>query len=153
MSIQLIYASTTGNTEAVMEKIAEILNEKNIENELNRAEQTSISKVLESKQIIFGTSTWGHGEINPFFDELLAEIKSNDMSGKTAAFVGLGDKAYEPELFNNGIRILKEAFVTSGGTALPNELIIDGDPFAILDTKVPYWTDKIITALNESNKS
>jgi len=147
--LTLIYASTTGNTEAVMDKVGEVLTENNIEYVSQRAEETEESLIADNDTFILATSTWGHGIINPFFDELLEYISNNSMSGKKAAFIGCGDKNYEPELFNNGIKILKEAFLKSGGEEVDRTLIIDGDPFPILDTKVPYWTEKVITAFKK----
>lgn len=152
-NIHLIYASTTGNTEAVMEKIAEVLNEAGFQTELHRSESTDISILNDNDMFILGTSTWGHGVINPFFDELLEAIGQADLTGKQAAFVGLGDKQYEPVYFNKGVEILKETFTKAGGTEIYQTLIIDGDPFAILDNKIPYWTQKLITALNDGNAS
>jgi len=142
----LIYASTTGNTEAVMDKVGEILTENKLEFESHRAEEAEESIIENNDNFILATSTWGHGIINPFFDELLEYISNNSMAGKKAAFIGCGDKDYEPVLFNNGIKILKSAFLKSGGDEIDRTLIIDGDPFPILDTKVPYWTEKIISA-------
>jgi flavodoxin I len=146
--LTLIYASTTGNTEAVMDKVAEILKEHPIELDIFRSEEIDGSVVTANDNFILATSTWGHGIINPFFDELLDFISNNSMKGKRAGFIGLGDKAYEPELFNNGIKMLKAAFIKSGGVEIEKTFIIDGDPFPLLETKVPYWTEKFISALN-----
>lgn len=146
-NIAIIYASTTGNTEAVADKISALLTDAKLENKTSRAEETDHSFITENSTFVFATSTWDHGKINPLFDELLDYISKNDMSGKKAAFVGLGDKSYEPEAFNTGIKILKEAFVKAGGTEIGTTLLIDGDPFPLLDTKVPFWTQKLIPLL------
>lgn len=145
--IHIIYASTTGNTEAVCDTLNALLTQKGYTSVLHRAEETELTTITQNKYFILATSTWGHGMINPYYDELLAGIKYTDCKGKFAGFVGLGDHAYEEELFNRGIDTLKSAFIASGGAEIGNDLKIDGDPFSILDTKVPFWLDKYIAAL------
>lgn len=148
--VHLIYASTTGNTEAVMEKIAQQLTQAGYTPELHRSENTQIDTIMDNELFILGVSTWSQGIINPFFDDLLAQIVSGDMNGKIAAFVGLGDKYYTDPHFNKGIDTLQESFLKAGGKAIHTTLKIDGDPHAILDTDVVEWTSKLITALKDS---
>jgi flavodoxin I len=147
--IHIVYASTTGNTEAVCDKVSELLNNNGFETELHRAEDTEIDLINQNDLFILATSTWGHGLINPFFDNLLEEISKASLVGKKAAFVGLGDSAYEQVYFNKGVDLLRDAFIAAGGAEVASVLKIDGDPFAILDTKVQAWTEKLITALKD----
>jgi flavodoxin len=150
-NIAIVYASASGNTEAVAEKVSKLLAAENIVFEISRAEMTQSTVIDDNAYFVFGTSTWEHGRINPLFDKLLDYIAKNSMVGKKAAFVGLGDKSYEPVAFNAGMRILRETFLNSGGTELARPLIIDGDPFPLLDTKVPYWTEILIAQLKNEH--
>lgn len=145
--VHIIYASTSGNVEAVCQKISDILGAQNIESVMHRAEKTDFSVIADNGLFILATSTWEHGEINPFFNKLLAEISANDLSGKKAAFVGLGDTRYEQILFCKGIDILREACLKSGGQELLTTLKINGEPYEQMDTTVATWTNRLVELL------
>lgn len=147
MNINIIYASTSGNVEAVCEKVAEILKENKFEVKLNRAEQTDIKILLESEFLILATSTWEHGELNPFFKTLFDQMKEADFSGKKASFIGLGDKRYEPVLFAEGMEVVRKRFLDKGGEELFEALRIDGEPYRFLDTDVTTWANNLAQKL------
>lgn len=137
--IKIIYASTSGNTEVVSEVIADILKVQGYNCELFRAELTPIEVVRENHTFIFATSTWEHGDINPYFNELLKEMKKMNMDGKIAGFVGLGDTRYEEIKFAKGIEILKKVFLNGGGKQIHTTLKLNGDPYEHLYTTVKEW--------------
>lgn len=146
--LQIIYASTSGNVQLVCEFAAKNLYEKyQIESTLHRAEVTSIDTILGNDHFILATSTWEHGEINPFWNKLLAELSRQDMHGKKAAFIGLGDKRYESVLFCKGIDILQEAFMSRGGETVGEVLKIEGEPHHQLETIVLPWTQQVAELL------
>lgn len=147
--IPIIYASTSGNIESVCERISDILASHKIKTTLHRAENTDFSVIADNDLFVFATSTWEHGEINPFFNKLLNEISTNDMTGKKAAFVGLGDTRYEQLLFAKGIEILKDAFLKSGGSEISTTLKIDGEPYDYMNTTVKMWSDRLALLLNQ----
>lgn len=149
--IAIVYASTSGNTEAVCDNISALLSAQNIPNQTSRSEETPSSIIDQNTYFILGVSTWEHGRINPKFDKLLDYIAKNSMAGKKAAFIGLGDKRYEPVAFNAGMNLLKDTFIKSGGSELVRPLTIDGDPFPLLDNKVPYWAETLIAQLKNEN--
>lgn len=147
--IHIIYASTSGNVEVVCEEVSKILTEAGFENKLYRSELTNFDVISNNEKFILATSTWEHGEINPFFEGLLLEIKKNNLAGKYAAFIGLGDLRYEPVLFCGGVEVLTKAFVESGGMKLGQTLKINGEPYKYLDTAVKTWTERIIIEFNK----
>ncbi len=142
--ITIIYASTSGNVETVCFKISEVLTQQGIMSELYRAESTPENVLVASQYFVFATSTWEHGEINPFFHRILTQLKTLDSTGKIAAFVGLGDTRYEQILFCRGADIIKEAFLKSGGKEVLTTLRINGEPFKYLGTTVKVWTERLI---------
>ncbi len=150
--MKIIYASTSGNVEAVVEKVSQILTAHRISNSLHRAEQTGVDLINENSQFILATSTWEHGEINPFFSKLLAEMDGVNMVGKRAGFIGLGDSRYEPVYFAQGIKILKEKFFEKGGSEIGQTLYINGEPYGLLDTTVTEWVNNFINIFNPSNE-
>ncbi len=143
-NIEIIYASTSGNTELALEYIVEKL-KKNLELKftMNRAEFTNPDILLNNNLFILGTSTWEHGTLNPFFNNLLKVIEQNDMTNKYAAFVGCGNTKYEQVLFCKGIDIVNEAFLSKGGKQIGTTLKVDGDPHEQLDSVVSDWVNNL----------
>ena len=122
-----------------METVARMLQETGESVELHRAEQTSPEILQQNTRFIFATSTWEHGELNPFFRSLHTEMQKMDFHGKTAAMIGLGDNRYEPVLFNMGIEKIRDTWTKNGGVQLFHTLKINGSPYHLLDTVVAQW--------------
>lgn len=145
--VLIIYASASGNVEAVCKKVADVLSTKGFRPNLKRAELSSITDIQSGKYIILATSTWEHGAINPYFLPLLKEMKSNHLTGKFASFIGLGDTRYEPVYFCEGMNELQRVFEARGGRTIGVPLKINGDPYDLLDSMVTDWTNKLCTEL------
>ncbi len=129
--IPIIYGSASGNVEFVCQEIAVYIQEAaslGLKPLLYRAEVMPMEVVDNHDEFILAVSTWGHGIPNPYFDELIKYIGSHPMSGKTASFVGLGDKKYEPVLFCEGINITERAWIESGGDKRGETLKINDLP-------------------------
>lgn len=149
--IHIIYASTSGNTEFIMDKVADVWRKKGKDVFLHRSEKTDISVIKENKYFLLATSTWDHGVINPFFNILLSEMKKTDFSGKYAAFIGLGDRRYEKYLFCTGMLSLKEVWENSNGASLGVALTIGREPFdELIDKLVVDWAEKILQLFEEN---
>lgn len=142
MTLQIIYASTSGNVELACEHAAGFLySHFQIESELHRAEKTDINLVLENNKFIFATSTWEHGELNPYFANLHQQMSRQSLKDKYAGFIGLGDKRYEPVLFCEGMEIVRRTFIERGGQQMGEALKIDGEPHHQLDL-VEQWCNQ-----------
>lgn len=142
IAVTIIYASTSGNVELVAEEVAQSLKQRSYKVTLHRAEITPVSEIETNKLFVFATSTWEHGRINPFFDKLLSaisDLEAGSLANKQAAFIGLGDKRYEPVLFCQGIETLKQALTSKGISQVGDTLKINGDPHGLLDTIVKDW--------------
>jgi flavodoxin len=145
--IHVIYASTSGNTERVVETIGDILKDKGVNVFYHRAEITDIEIVKVNNLFLFATSTWEHGELNPYFKKLFEAMKSMNMSGKYAGFVGCGDTRYEPVLFCEGMEILRRVFLENKGQEIYEVLKINGDPNNVLDG-IGKWAEEFYMQLN-----
>lgn len=149
--LPIIYASTSGNVQATCEKVSELINRAGFETELYRAENTNYQVISSHPIILFATSTWEHGEINPFFKPLLQEISKAPLSTKRAGFIGLGDSRYEELYFCNGIEILKKAWEESGGVQIGTTLKINGEPYKLMSTVITDWSKQFINVLKAQN--
>lgn len=151
MSLEVIYASTSGNVEAVVEKAAEVLRAQGIDVNLHRAEQTPLDVITQNNTFILATSTWEHGELNHFFWRLFKEMKGQDFRGKRATFIGLGDMRYEPVLFNQGMKILRQLWLDQQGDEFHRQLLINNEPYKVLDTTVTTWANDLAAVLKQDH--
>lgn len=97
MNINLIYASLTGNTEALSELIVEKFKEyKNIIIHTHFIEDMEDFSILEeSDAFIIATYTYGEGDLPEEMEELFETIPSLDLSGKIYGVIGTGDTVYD----------------------------------------------------------
>lgn len=149
--IHLIYASTSGNTELVVEKVAEVWQSAGQTVELHRAERTSPDAIASNQLFVLATSTWEHGQLNPFFKKLFDALKNIDCSAKKAAFIGCGDMRYEPVLFCGGMETLRERWLTQHGQEAGERLKINGEPHVLLHTTVTSWAQTTLPLLQEQH--
>ena len=127
--IHCIYASTSGNTEYAVETASGIWQQQGAQVELHKAQKTPIDVVTKNQRFLFATSTWDHGTLNPYFNALYAELQTADLSGKTACFIGLGDRRYEHYYFCTGMKLLQEVWQKNGGTTVGTQLTIGREPY------------------------
>lgn len=97
MNINLVYASLTGNTEALSEQIVEkFKEEKNIDIQMHLVDDLEDYSILEqSDAFIIATYTYGDGDLPEEIEELFNEIPNMDLDGKIFGVIGTGDTIYE----------------------------------------------------------
>lgn len=120
----IFYASSTGNTEEVANKIHEKLNDF----ELIDIAQDGISKMNDCNFIIIGSSTWGEGDLQDDWEDCFDELQSIDFKEKTVAFFGLGDQDGYGDEFADAIGILYEV-ISEKGAKIVGHTSIDGYDF------------------------
>lgn len=145
--IKIIYASTSGNVEAVCEYVGQILEGHHFDVELIRAETCDASDIIKSQLFVFATSTWEHGEINPYFKPVLFDFAHLDLKHKFAGFIGLGDTRYEPVLFCKGAETARDTFAVAGGQEILEMLKINHSPFPKLESVVKPWVHRFVSEL------
>ena len=112
MATAVFYASSTGNSSEIANKIAEQLGGI----EVFDLGSTSPEKINEYDKVIIGGSTWGEGELNDDFDEVWDDFEAVDLSNKTVALFGLGDQEGYEEDFCNALGIIYEHVNSTGAT-------------------------------------
>ncbi len=142
----VIFGSTTGNTETAARQIAEALGGA----EVLEVSSCTADKLNSFDRLIFGTSTWGIGDLQDDWESGIGLLANIDYSGKTIALFGLGDQEGYPDSFVDGMGTLRDKITAAGGSisgAWPVEgynfdssTAVDGDSFAGL-------------ALDEDNQS
>jgi flavodoxin len=82
---------------------------------------------------------------------LAEEMKSVQFSGKWAAFIGLGDRRYEPVMFCEGMEKLRRLWLKNQGQELQEPLKINGEPYGLLDSTVMPWSAKLAASFESSS--
>lgn len=92
--IAIVYASVTGNTEAVAEILQEICLSKGLEVELWPINAFSLSKLSRYDAVLVGTFTWGSGEIPKEMHRLFEAFEHLGNNRIITAVFGTGDSFF-----------------------------------------------------------
>ena len=110
----IFYASSTGNTEEVANKI-----HKNFEEfEIVDIANDGVSKMNECSSLIIGTPTWGEGDLQDDWEDCFDDLKEIDFKGKTVALFGLGDQDGYGDEFVNAMGTLYEVVNQNGANVI-----------------------------------
>ncbi len=110
--IAIIYGSTTDNTRDAAEKIAEKLSE--FSPQLKDVAKCSVDDFTAADCLILGTSTWGAGDLQDDWYDVIPKLKTVDLSDKIVALFGLGDASSYSDTFVDGMGELYEFFAEKG---------------------------------------
>ncbi len=142
----IFYASSTGNTEEVANKIHNKLEGF----EIIDISSEGIDKIRECKSLIIGSPTWGEGELQDDWEDCFDEFKQIDFSGKKVALFGLGDQDNYGDEFADALGILYEV-VSNNGANIIGYTSIEGYDF---DKSKAAINDKFVgLVIDEDNQS
>jgi len=110
MATAIFFASSTGNSEEIANKISMELNKI----EVFDLAGTKIDKMNEYDKLILGGSTWGDGELNDDWEDVWGNFSKLDLSNKTIALFGLGDQESYSDEFCSAMGIIYEQITSSG---------------------------------------
>ena len=102
--IGIFYGSSTGQTELVAEKLLSMLGEENAE--VINVDIATKEDLERFPFLIFGTPTWGVGEMQDDWEDFSEIVMKANLKGKKIALFGLGDQDTYPDSFADGIGIL-----------------------------------------------
>lgn len=145
--IGIFFGSTTGNTESVAEKLQELFGSDNAD--LINVDGASVSDLDAYKNLIFGTSTWGLGDLQDDFEGFVGDLSNANLAGKTVALYGLGDSASYPDTFVDGMSEIYKA--VDGKCNIVGSVSVEGYEF---DESAAVVDDVFVgLALDEDNES
>ena len=124
----IIFGSTTGNTEAIANKIAENMAGYDVTVQYV-TEVPDDSSVQGADLVLYGCSTMGLGELQedfiPYYESRMTPAL---LKGKNVAVFGLGDKENYEEYFCWSADILSKKVQECGGNLVCEPLKVDGEP-------------------------
>jgi flavodoxin I len=99
--IGIFYGSSGGNTQEIANRIASKLG----------IDKAAIHDVASAKAgdldvydvLLFGTSTWGLGDLQDDWEDFIRVVSSAGLSNKKVALFGCGDSSSYPDTFCDGI--------------------------------------------------
>lgn len=147
-SLHIIYASTSGHTEYVVDTLIGSL--KGLVVEKQRAELAQSEDLLRGDVLLLAASTWNtggpEGQLNPHMFALLMNRAADiDLQGKRVAVIGLGDERYH---FLCAAADHLEEFVTShGGVLIHPTLRIINEPYN-QQKKIEQWSAAFLKAIS-----
>lgn len=152
LQVHIIYASTSGHTEYVVDALRKFLVEKQSPPEVSVqiAEKAQPEDLTKGDLLILASGTWNtggrEGQMNPHMVEYLwKRVKDADLNGKQCAVIGLGDHRYKytTRATEHMAHFIKE----HGGHALLPPLVIVDDPYG-KEGKVEKWGEALLSKLS-----
>lgn len=130
--VGIFYGSNSGNTEEVAQQIKDLIGNA----EVHDVGNASVKDLEQYENIIFGSSTWGSGDLQDDFDHFIDKISGADLSAKKVAIFGLGDSSSYGDTFCNSIghiyNVIKDKAQVVGSVSADDysfeesEALIDG---------------------------
>lgn len=102
--IGIFFGSSTGQTEIVAEKLQSLLGEENAD--LINVDIATDKDLQKYPYLIFGTPTWGVGEMQDDWEDFAEIVEKANLKGKKIALFGLGDQDTYPDSFADGVGML-----------------------------------------------
>ena len=147
----IFYGSTTGTTESVAGRIADVLG-------ISSADVHDVSKLTAElvsgyEVLLLGTSTWGDGELQDDWYDGVKVLKESDLKEKTIALFGCGDAESYCDTFCDGMGIIYEDIKDSGCTIVGKVSAKDysfASSIAVIDG---MFVGLALDDINESDKT
>lgn len=154
-SLHIIYASTSGHTEYVVDTLIEFLSTQapSLHAERQRAELAHPDDLLRGDVLILGSGTWNtggtEGQLNMHMHSLLREqAKDLDLKKKPITFISLGDDRYyyRTRCTEHFLRFQRE----HNGVLFIPPLIIVNEPYG-LEEKIQRWGEKLLNQMQNGD--
>ncbi len=145
MATAIFYASSTGNTKEVAERLAQ-----NLDGVATFDIGTNgVGEMASYDKLILGSSTWGEGELQDDWLEYWEDFCELDFSGKTVALFGLGDQEGYEDNFLDAMGMIHEQVVQAGGTVVGHW---PAEGYGFEDSKALSGDEFVGLALDEDNQ-
>ncbi|WWY42181.1 flavodoxin [Bacillus altitudinis] len=124
--VLLVYATMSGNTEAMADLIEKGLKEAGASVDRHEAMDIDAELLHDYSHILLGAYTWGDGDLPDDFIDLYEEMEELDLAGKAFAVFGSGDTSYEH--FCGAVDLIEEKVKELGGDIVLPSIKIELNP-------------------------
>ncbi len=118
--VLVAWASKTGNTATLAQRIVEVLGAKGVPAELVPAKDVDWDDLDRWSALVFGSPTYGAGDLHPDWDKPERKLRNVRLDGRKAAVFGCGNPRYvtpwwavdilESRLKNGGARLVVPSY-------------------------------------------
>lgn len=148
MKINVIYASMSGNTEAIAERIVDELKKDSHEVVLQEVyDITGASDLLDCDFTYIGMYTWGEGDYPDECLELIEELEQVDLNNHPFAIFGSGDTNYEE--YCVALDQLKKLIEEQGGVVVGEPLKIELNPDDEDDVAIEAFVKQALSSVEK----
>ena len=151
-SLTIIYASTSGHTEHVVNTLATLFNTRapDLSVTLLRAELARPEDLISGDSLVLASGTWNtggmEGQLNMHMHELLLKRAAEvDFAGKSCAVIALGDSRYHYTC--RATEHLMQFILQHGGNSCCPPLAIVNEPYG-QEERVEKWGEKLLATIN-----
>ncbi|MBM7624552.1 flavodoxin [Sporohalobacter salinus] len=137
----IVYGSTMGNTEELAIKLEEVLSS-NYDTFIKDVVNVAPEDLNEFDLILFGSSTWGAGELQDDFLDFYDRLSGIDLSDKQAAVFGPGDTSYG-DMFCQAVDILEDKLKDLGAEIITEGFKWDGEITSEAKEEIEIWADNL----------
>lgn len=116
----IFYGSTTGNTETVAKMIAQKLSIGS--DDIFEISAATPDLLMGYDLLIFGSSTWGAGDLQDDWEGFIGDLEKMNLSGKKVAVFGTGDSSSYSDTFCDAIGTIAQAAEAAGATLVGNHV-------------------------------
>ena len=144
MNALIVYASFTGNNEAVAQILKDALIALGIEVRLEECQMVSPSAFQDYDICIIVTYTWGReGEIPDEFCDFFDELPKIDLKGKVYGILGAGDTLYD-DLFCKAVDDFDHQMALTGAAKGADVVKIDAYPQKGDDVAINHFAHSLV---------
>lgn len=154
-SLNIIYASTSGNTEYVVGVIVDRIKAKaaNLKVAVKKAECAESADLLKGDVLLLASGSWNtggiEGQMNPYMHALLqGKAKDIDLKNKKTAIIALGDDRYYYTCRSG--EHMRTFTKSHNGTIFGDPLLVVNDPYG-QEERINKWTDKFLVTLRQAS--
>lgn len=102
--VGVFFGSSTGTTQDIAERIGKKLGVS--ASDIKDIAKTSVDEFANYEVLLLGSSTWGDGDLQDDWDDIVSDMESLDLSGKKVALFGVGDASSYGESFCSAIGLI-----------------------------------------------
>jgi flavodoxin short chain len=144
LQVTIVYASLTGNTEEIVEYVADLLEEREVVVTLVDCEEYEGTEFIHADICIVGTYTYGEGELPEEIIPVYESIAELDLTGKIFGVCGSGDTLYE-EFYCQSIDDFEKVFEQSGATKGAENVKVDLDMEEEDEVALTQFVNQLVT--------